>query len=402
MFPIIHTIDDILPHIKDKDEFIIAQRDWGHVINYMVQSPNTWGDSKDPGYSFRRECRGIKFNQTGLIIARPLHKFWNLNERDETQIKNIDMNQLHVVLSKVDGSMVHPIVTNKGIIWMTKMGITDVANLVPKYIDLLPSDKAMSLRRFIYDCHESNNTPIFEFCSRQSRVVIDHPKDKLILIAIRHLYSGAYVPYEAMQRIAFTNTMLDVVRQEYDHIDDLKKFQDDSLQEEGIEGYVIRFNSGEMLKQKTEWYLAIHRAKDAILYEKNVIAMLLDENLDDIKANLLVDDRHRLEKFEDHFKKDLMNNIKSIYWEFCSFVEICNKDKREFAINHAPNISQKMMKSIIFSMWDHIGEGYDRNIELLTILVKSLILKYTSSSTKVDQVRWLWNDRKWTYIENHE
>ena len=56
-FPQIRTIDDVLPHIKDRPEFIVAEREFGTVINYMVSMADTFDMTgpDDLGGAIRRE-----------------------------------------------------------------------------------------------------------------------------------------------------------------------------------------------------------------------------------------------------------------------------------------------------------------------------------------------------------
>ena len=41
-FPIIETIDDVLPFVKERTEFAIAERPWGTVIDYHVTLPDSF------------------------------------------------------------------------------------------------------------------------------------------------------------------------------------------------------------------------------------------------------------------------------------------------------------------------------------------------------------------------
>lgn len=50
------------------------------------------------------ECRGIIFcEKTGQVLARRFHKFFNVNEQDETQAELIDLARPHFILEKADG-----------------------------------------------------------------------------------------------------------------------------------------------------------------------------------------------------------------------------------------------------------------------------------------------------------
>ena len=86
-FPEINHIIDVLPHIEGRNEFRIFDKEWYKVINYVVAFEETfqWDDNDPVGSAIRRECRGLVFNQDGVIISRPFHKFFNVDEKDETQ-----------------------------------------------------------------------------------------------------------------------------------------------------------------------------------------------------------------------------------------------------------------------------------------------------------------------------
>ena len=57
-------------------------------------------------------------------------KFFNVNEREETLIQHIDFSQPHLILEKLDGSMITPFEVDSRIRWGTKMGLTD-GNVAP-------------------------------------------------------------------------------------------------------------------------------------------------------------------------------------------------------------------------------------------------------------------------------
>ena len=74
-----------------------------------------------------RECRGLKFDADGRIIARPFHKFFNLGEKE--RVEDIDWSAPHQLFDKLDGSMIHPAMLNGEMVFMTRMGATDQARL---------------------------------------------------------------------------------------------------------------------------------------------------------------------------------------------------------------------------------------------------------------------------------
>lgn len=189
-FPKIETIADVLPHITGRTEFIVADKGDYTVINYVVSMADTFDmvDENDLGGAIRRECRGIKFYPDGRIAARPFHKFFNVNEREETQTHLIDISYPHTIYEKLDGSMLHPMKVNKDIRWMTKMGITDVALQAEEFI--FENTKYLDFASW---CIVNKLTPLFEWCSRKQKIVIDYPEDKLVLLAVRDNITGKYL-----------------------------------------------------------------------------------------------------------------------------------------------------------------------------------------------------------------
>jgi RNA ligase len=272
VFPVIKNIKQAREAIKDRPEFIEANRDDYIVFNYILSHDDSFDDP------MRRELRGLIFNRSGDVLSRRFHKFFNMNEKDETQSNNIDWNQPHVVLEKLDGSMITPLVLNGDVRWATKMGITEVSLQCEEYI----KDK-FNYYELARDAHKQRITPIFEFIAPDNRIVISYEEPKLILLALRNNLSGMY----------YSLDMMKYVSEQY-NIPMIKTYSGDisNIREQiGIEGVVVRFNDGHMIKVKTDWYVAIHRAKDQILFEKNVIKLILEENIDDILPNLLENDK---------------------------------------------------------------------------------------------------------------
>src|SRR5258708_3654964 len=118
MFPVASHLDDYLPAIAGRDEFVVARRPESGIIilNYnfvMADSfpdPNSFDDPVQARLAaLRRDCRGLKFDiETGECVTKPYHKFKNVGESLETMPQSIDWTQPHWILEKLDGSMLTP------------------------------------------------------------------------------------------------------------------------------------------------------------------------------------------------------------------------------------------------------------------------------------------------------
>lgn len=189
-FPIIENINDVLPHIAGRPEFIVAEREYGIICNYMINMSDTFDmiDQNDLGGAIRRECRGIKFYPSGKIAARPFFKFFNINEREETQANNVDWTKPYTIMEKRDGSMIHPMLIGNEVRWMSKMGLTSVSKQVEEYIE-----KNLKYNDFATWCIKQNTTPIFEYTSPNNKIVVHYDKDDLVLLAVRHNITGEFL-----------------------------------------------------------------------------------------------------------------------------------------------------------------------------------------------------------------
>ena len=374
-FPTITNISDVLPAIAGRDEFVVAEKEGYTVINYNVMMADTFD------CNIRRELRGIIFDTaTGDIIRRPFHKFFNVNEREETQDNVVDMSRSHVIFDKLDGSMIAPFTVNDEMIWGTKMGATDVAKPVEEFV----KDRS-HYRIFAKFLISRGYTPIFEWCSRKQRIVLDYKEDQLILTAIRSLYDGRYVSRDLMEMHA-EEYGIPVVRT-WDmglHMDNktMRSFVSYVSSLEDLEGYVIRFDDGHMLKLKCQWYLQIHKAKEAILQDRNIVELILDKKLDDVKAHLPQEDRDRLSQFEYEINLDIGDRVYMIDNDL-RWLQEEGIDRKTFALEHASNYDQ-YTRAIIFKNFD----GKDTN--KLWVDVRSTIRNNLTKTVKYEAIRDAW------------
>jgi len=383
-FPRITHLDQVRPAIEGRDEFIIAERDWGYVVNYMVSMTDTFPPVETEIDAIRRECRGMLFHKDGSIMARRLHKFFNIGERDETQFAAIDFSQPHVILEKLDGSMITPVFTDGGIRWGTKMGITDVSMQAEEFVARHPQ-----YEQFARWCEDKTGyTPIFEWCSRKQRIVVDYPVDRLVLIAARRKDSGEYASLQWLQEYGDMFD-IEVVQTYQGSAQSMAHLMDETKDAEGIEGYIIRFDDGHMVKCKGEWYLRIHKTKDNLLHEKNIIELLIEEKMDDAKAFMLDDDRKRVEDFETDFWIGVNQTVKS-YDHYFDTVVAHGLDRKRYALEWMPTIKtqDQFAPGIVFGKFD----GKDTRK-----MVMDLIRKHLGSQTKVDEARSLWGSFRWEY-----
>jgi RNA ligase len=272
MFPHIQHIDDLLAKIAHKPELRVIEHANGFkTVCYMIANEKTFDDY------WARECRGITFFPTGEIASRSMHKFFNVGEREETQEHALDFSKIMRVMDKRDGSMIHPVPTvDKQDFVMKSKKSFESAVAVEANI-FAHADK--KLREFIMRCIAVDVTPTFEFTSPYHRIVLNYDKPELKLLHIRENVTGRYLHGELLRNIcdSFKIPLVDYYEVEYDFL----KNQLDSA--EGIEGYVVQFESGEMVKLKTKWYLELHHSV-VFPTRRSIARMVINETIDDYKS----------------------------------------------------------------------------------------------------------------------
>lgn len=391
-FPVISHIDDVLSHIKDSPEFIHVLKDGYQVINYVVAGSETFPDvhvtgdvyisgqnageysGQLHGAAVRRECRGLVFDMDGDLIGRRYHKFFNVNERDETSIGKIDWSRPHVILEKLDGSMVSPCFVNGHLRWMTKMGITDTSMEAEAFVASRPDYTELAAHYL-----EHGFTPVFEWCSNKNRIVLDYPEDRLVLTAMREMKFGSYMLHDALERIGERYgipvvKVWDVLRKQ-----DTELLMDIVRQSEDAEGVVVRFDDGHMVKIKSDWYVRIHKVKSLLGQERDVVELILKNELDDILPVLPKEDVERVEQF--HWEMDM--EIAAHAQSLCGYVNEFRSemDRKTFALEHASKFDP-IHRGLIFQFWDK-----DVNVRLTYEAIVAMILKNCGSNASYAKVK---------------
>ena len=383
-FPEINHIDDVIPHIEDLPEFRVMEKDWYTVINYMVALDDTFSLVRERSHhnmKIRRECRGLIFDtETGKLLSRPYHKFFNVGEREETAINKVNLYEPHVVLEKLDGSMIRPIPTKEGFRLATKAGITDVAMNAEVFI----ADN-MDYVDLIRGLIEGGMTPIFEWCSRKNRIVVDYPEDQLILTAIRDTVTGLYIHYAEMVEIAEHAGIPVVKAVDGLAVQDINLFVKQVREWDDGEGVVLRFDTGHMVKVKADDYVLRHKSKDAINQEKNVLQTILDDAVDDLMPLLTPEDAERVKAFQNAFWASVLDLCIDMDHLFQMGVKKY-PDKKDFAVEYVQKEIPPMYAPIMYAM----KGGKGSRATIVDMISKSL-----TTQTKIDQNRWLWGELKW-------
>ncbi len=356
----IEHIDELLPHIEGRKDFIVARRDGYTVIDYGFMDRDTFD------HPARVQCRGIKFGPDGRTLARPFHKFFNLGEKAELQPELIDMTRPYVIMEKLDGSMIHPAVVKGKLVFMTRMGCTDVARLAESLL-------TGPLERGCKDLLSSGLTPVFEFTAPNNRIIIQYDEAELRLLAIRETISGQYLSQFDVESYAIKLGVqaVRVYSQDWANARDFFNFV---RTVEGKEGFVLRFEDGLWLKAKGDDYVLKHRSVSELAREKNALALVLTDGVDDLLPLLRAEERSALVEYASRVRYQSALVAEKISAIVASGASL---DQKEFAVGHLKDQPENM-RSLAFM----VRRGVPADVA-----VKDLLMKNTSSQTRVDHVR---------------
>jgi RNA ligase len=203
--------------------------------------------------------------------------------------------------------------------WGTKMGITEVSMQAEEFV-------AKNLHYHDAARHAINNnlTLIFEWCSRQQRIVVDYPEDNLVLLAIRDNTDGEYVSRSGLQDYSkiFNIPLVNSVSGQ--SIEQIRAWDDG-------EGVVISFEDGHKVKVKADSYVTLHRAKSLLDNERDVVELVINEKFDDLLPLLNEVDKKRIMDFNDNVFKDMRSYCDSIM-DIIGDVQDKEMSKKDFAL----------------------------------------------------------------------
>ena len=183
------------------------------------------------------QARGLITKPDGTIVARPLNKFFNVEEYQG----QIPLSAF-IVTEKMDGSL--------GVLYHVS-GKPYIATR-----GSFTSEQAIKANEILQKKYSSFTfdpawTYLFEILYPQNRIVVDYGEiEDLVLLSAIHTESSNELD------IWLLDWPFPIVKR-YDGIKDISELK--KLEEPNKEGFVVRFESGLRLKCKFEEYVRLHR-----------------------------------------------------------------------------------------------------------------------------------------------
>lgn len=331
----ITNIRQLLPFVESRPEFVVIDKGYYTVIDYVYQDSDTFNEPES------MECRGIKFDSNGLILARPFRKFFNYGERGS----DLPIHRPHTITTKLDGSMIHPAVVNRALFFMTRKGHTDVAKKAERHV----MTSGLPYAEFCMQALKDGWTPIFEYIGPDNRIVLRYDEPSLVLLAMRHTVEGTIMDYLALLSSADVFGIPVVTPPDLPaaSLIDADAFVKHTRELEDEEGYVIYFDSGYMVKVKAEDYVLKHRALDDLGSKKKVVALCCQGFTDDVLP--ILDEADKAELIA--FNHELQRVVDILVLAAKAMIGTA-VSRKEFALDIAPTITPKWLAGVVFGVMD--------------------------------------------------
>lgn len=386
-FPLLSRIEPVLAAIEGFAEFKVIRRAAFTTVDYGYMRAESFGclvkDPPDAHFAarLRREARGLKFDNEGGLVARPFQKFFNLGEKPETQASALAWGEPHLVLDKLDGSLVHPFLIDDHLRWATRNGETPQAAQAAAHM----MASGLPYEAFARALIALGYTPLFEFTGPENRIVIRYETACAFLLAARRLTDGAYMRDDELRRLA-ADAGIPVVRAWGHDIGSLREFIAHTQGLENAEGYVVRFASGEMIKLKAQAYALRHSALSDISSEKFTLRVVL-ENAEDDLAPLLPDEiADRLRRFAEAVRAALARRAEEMAVFLAAARAEDGQDRKAYAARVLSQLPPAL-RPAAFKAW----EGAD-----VARFLAEQLLRAATTQDRIEEARPLLDGARWT------
>ena len=295
------------------------------IFNYRLAQ---WSDFvENDAY----EMRGLTyvFNSDGSYRSFILlDKFFNLNQVPDSMYSVVKNFSIKNISNKEDGSIGSFIkLPNGRVLGKSKMSFE--SNQAIGMNSIYESDS--DIKKFVDFTLDKDITAIFEYVSPRNRIVLRYLSDQLILLKLRDNKTGEYLDIEDYKNEIGDIKVANFFNFSLDELIELAKTIED------VEGWVIQFENGLMIKIKGAWYCARHGLLTNDLYRENILlGYILDDLIDDILGQIPEDEvsaHIKIEKMISITKKFISEKSKCIIELYNTFLEM-DRNKKDFSLKY--------------------------------------------------------------------
>lgn len=336
-YPYLKNIQPVLEDIKNNPELQICKHKGTPLasICYAVAEKDTFATA------LRRECRGLMYNtETGEIVLRPFHKFFNVGENEDSLLMNLQIKHgpgEMWVPEKIDGMMVAMSVYKNELIAATKRTIIQS----PFYLMAERVVRAMQGR-----CGPC--TVLFERTysrlAKNQQSVLTYEADELVVLAVRLNHTGEYIDRRFYQHVLDAHGINEESKgirlAKLKHFPSFDRLIDAHYTQTDVEGWVIEIK-GQFYKLKTEWYINRHHLVGT-LCERSIAKMVLNERIDDALSYISI-------RFADtHVYKDVLDIIERVQTHYGAYMARIMKLTRDNDGKEMRDLVKVLSKGDIF------------------------------------------------------
>ena len=390
---------------EEDKRFKVRRAEGITALNYAYVS-----DEEDQFAFPRSEMRGLMIDEEREeVLARPFQKFWNIQEAGA---RETDWSEEHVVLPKLDGSLIFP----AGRRWVTRGGVTDTSRRAEELVATIGGPLAALLEKTRTDPRDGAAcTPCFEYIGPDNQIVLRYPRSQLVLLAVRRIADGAYWSTEQVRK-AWQDTFIETGLHR-----DLRMAEPLFRTAEGEaggpayakdlaaevagwsgaskEGVVVAFEgSGHRVKIKCREYVALHRARDDYSSETRVLTVWSDGNQEQLLERLSNDRSARLASYYLALEKRIDERATSISTEASRVWYAAEGDRKAAAAEWIRRTADReRTRPLGFNVFDALAQkaepigAVDKNLRRLIARAcgrQSLIDEKVAPALGDDPPRW--------------
>ena len=321
---------DLMRLVNESEAFYFADQqqgdDWYRIFNYRLASYTEFmrpNGTECRGHTFRITEEGYNAQPVELV-SLPMEKFWNLYENPATM--DLDLTTVTDIWHKMDGSLISTYLDSDGVLYLKSKGSlsSDQALAAMAWLSSHPE-----FIEVLYDWVSNDHTVNMEWCAPDNRIVIGYEQAGLRVLNIRSNVTGEYIDQFSVEN-AFGDDAVESVDVDLSLVT-MPEFIASIPDMQGIEGFVVRLESGQRVKIKTLWYLALHRTKDNINSPRRLFEAVLEEATDDMRT-LFHDDPLAIQTIQDmeEFVAEKYNHMVDTVERF--YARNKHLERKEYAI----------------------------------------------------------------------
>lgn len=304
--------------VKQNKDFLIFN------YNENTEYQNRWN-------FFERISRGLIMHATtGEIVARSFDKFFNW--RAQQYFTNAPIVR---VMEKLDGSL--------GILYRQHDGYAiatrgDLNNPQTKWAN-------QKIQHFDLADLPLEYTLIFELIYPKNRVIVDYGhRDELVLLAIRNRFTGEYLAWEQVGKIAQTYGFSLPQCYEFKQVEDILT---QTAQLDGnAEGYIVEFADGQFFKFKGQRYVELAQMEIGLSF-KSVVEAVYHDQLEKLKAKMPEEFLGQIDRWVEEIQQVTTQLYEHTQAAFEAAPKTTKKEFATWVMQHHRELS-----NYLFCLWD--------------------------------------------------